>query len=158
MFNLFNIKGNQAMTVEIKIKVEKQAKIPQYQSKGASGLDVCAYIEQERILEPGAIDMVPTGLHAEIPLGYEIQIRPRSGLSLKHGIVVLNSPGTIDSDYRGQIQLILINHSKVPFKIENGMRLAQLVVCKVEQAHLVLQEELSTTERQLQGFGSTGAK
>ena len=144
--------------MDIKIKVKEGAKLPQYETQGASGFDVRAHIEKERVLEPGSIELIPTGLFVEIPKGYEIQIRSRSGLSLKHGIVVLNSPGTIDSDYRGEIQLIMMNHSKVPFRIERGMRLAQFVVCKVEEAYFVVQEEaLASTERQGDGFGSTGA-
>lgn len=130
--------------------------LPVYSSELAAGADVKAYIDDSILLEPRGIILVPTGLRFAIPAGYEIQIRPRSGLALKHGITVLNSPGTIDADYRGEVKVILINHGKEPFEIVRGMRIAQIVVAPVCQAHFVLGESLMTTARGEGGFGHTG--
>jgi len=132
--------------------------LPRLMSEGASGSDICACIEEETILMPGSIMEVPTGLSFEIPHGLEIQVRPRSGLAAKFGVTVLNTPGTIDSDYRGEVKVILINHSKVDFAIRRGERIAQLVLAKVSHARYVVAETLSETVRGDGGFGHTGVQ
>jgi dUTP pyrophosphatase len=121
-------------------------------------MDIRAFISAPIALEPGKRVLVSTGLYLEIPAGFECQVRPRSGLALKKGVTVLNSPGTIDADYRGEVGVILINHSEEIFVIEDGERIAQLVFAKVEQAQWVTSEELTETERGTSGFGSTGVK
>lgn len=142
----------------IGIKTCDETLMPFYASALAAGADIKANIDQSIIIEPGYSTLVPTGLFLDIPEGFEVQIRPRSGLALKNGITVLNTPGTIDADYKGQIGVILINHSKVPFVVEPKMRIAQIVVAKVEQASFVRVEELQTSERGSAGFGSSGLK
>ena len=133
------------------------ARMPYYASRGAAGADVSAFIDTEIILLPGSRRLIPTGLFFQIPHGYEIQVRSRSGLALKNGVTVLNAPGTIDSDYRGELMVILINRSSEPFTIENGMRIAQIVVAEVTQGEFKQVEEVSTaTERGEGGFGHTG--
>lgn len=132
------------------------ASFPVYASQGAAGADVCAYIQKEIILKPGERALVPTGLRFAIPGGYEIQVRPRSGLALKYGVTVLNTPGTIDADYRGELGVILINHGKDPFTITPKMRIAQIVLASVFQAEFVQQETLVSTSRGEGGFGHTG--
>ena len=131
---------------------------PAYQSEGAAGLDLAAAIPENArlIIEPGAWELVPTGLAVELPAGYEAQVRPRSGLALKNGVTVLNAPGTIDSDYRGEIGVILINHGPRPFEIARGARIAQLVLAPAPQARLHVATELSGTTRAQGGYGSTG--
>ncbi|MCT4622039.1 MAG: dUTP diphosphatase [Schleiferiaceae bacterium] len=123
---------------------------------GSAGLDLRANLENPVTLFPGEWKLVPTGLSIALPVGYEAQVRPRSGLAYKHGITVLNSPGTIDADYRGDVGVILINHSKHSFEIKNGERIAQLVIAKHEQAEWIEVKELDKTERGAGGFGSTG--
>ncbi|MHB2167492.1 dUTP diphosphatase [Alsobacter sp. R-9] len=132
--------------------------LPNYASEGAAGLDLLAAIgESEKItLEPGKWGLVPTGLSLQLPEGHEAQVRPRSGLALKHGITVLNAPGTVDADYRGEVGVVLINHGSTPFEIVRGMRIAQLVVAPVTRARLVEVENLDETRRAAGGFGSTG--
>jgi dUTP diphosphatase len=130
--------------------------IPSYMSPGASGLDLPAAIEGEVVLAPGEIRLIPTGLSLAIPPGFEGQIRPRSGLALKYGISLINSPGTIDSDYRGEIGLAVINLGRNPFILRRGDRLAQLVVNKVYQAQIQLVEDLDQTDRADGGFGHSG--
>ena len=130
--------------------------VPRYMSERASGLDVCAAVDGPLTLAPGDVVLVPTGLRVAIPPGYEVQVRPRSGLALKHGITVVNAPGTIDADYRGQVGIILGNLGREPFTIERGMRIAQLVVQRVVRADLVQRESLADTERSSGGFGHTG--
>ncbi len=130
--------------------------IPVYGSKLAAGADVKACIAEDVILEPGESALIPTGIRMEIPEGFEVQVRPRSGLALKHQITVLNTPGTIDADYRGEIAVILINHGRQPFRITRGMRIAQIVLASVCQARFIPQEELSLTARGEGGFGHTG--
>ena len=144
------------MKETIVVMCKKGAKLPLYASKGASGADVCAHIEEFLILAPGKSALIPTGLFFEIPEGYEIQVRPRSGLALKHQITVLNTPGTIDSDYRGELKVILINHGLSDFIVEPGMRIAQIVLAEVVQAEFREGVELSVSERGGQGFGHTG--
>ncbi|WP_201456787.1 dUTP diphosphatase [Chlamydia sp. 17-3921] len=140
-------------------ELESQECFPEYATEGAAGADLKANIKEPIALLPGQRVLVPTGLKVEIPLGYELQVRPRSGLALKHGITVLNSPGTIDSDYRGEICIILINLGESTFIIEPKMRIAQAVVASVVQAKFVAinqDESLSATVRGARGFGHTG--
>jgi dUTP pyrophosphatase len=131
--------------------------LPAYQSEGAAGLDLCAAIAEPWTLEPSERRLVPTGLILEIPVGFEGQVRPRSGLALRHGIGMVNSPGTIDSDYRGPLGVILVNHGREPFVVEPLARIAQLVIARVERVSVELAVELSATERAGGGFGSTGS-
>ena len=130
--------------------------LPFYATAGSAGLDLLAAVEAEIELLPGARMAVPCGIAIELPLGVEAQIRPRSGLALNHGITCLNAPGTIDSDYRGEIKAILINHGDKPFKISRGTKIAQMVIARHEQAELVETEALSDSVRGAGGFGSTG--
>src|SRR5271154_5638063 len=130
--------------------------LPAYATEHAAGMDLCAAIGNDVVIEPGKRALVPTGIAIALPEGYEAQIRPRSGLALKHGVTVLNSPGTIDADYRGEIQVILINHGAEPFTIKRGERIAQMVIAPVVQAELVAVATLSDTDRGTGGFGSTG--
>jgi dUTP pyrophosphatase len=132
--------------------------LPAYQSAHAAGLDLLAAVPEDAplVLAPGKHALVPTGLAIALPLGYEAQIRPRSGLALKHGVTVLNAPGTVDADYRGEIQVILINHGAEPFAIRRGERIAQMVIAPVVQVELVPVASLSTTDRGSGGYGSTG--
>ena len=132
--------------------------LPEYQSAHAAGLDLLAAVPEGSplILAPGQRALVPTGLTIALPAGYEAQVRPRSGLASKHGVTVLNAPGTIDADYRGEIGVLLINHGDAPFPIHRGERIAQMVVAAVVRAELVPAASLSTTERGHGGFGSTG--
>jgi len=130
--------------------------VPHYATKGSAGLDLLAAIHEEIELLPGQRMAVPTGIAIELPLGWEAQVRPRSGLALNNGITCLNSPGTIDSDYRGEIKAILINHGAEVFVIKRGHKIAQMVIAKHEQAELVEVEALSDSERGAGGFGSTG--
>lgn len=141
---------------DIPTKIEEGAELPHYGSEEAAGADVRAHIKEEIILEPGESKLIPTGLRFAIPKGYEIQVRPRSGLALKHGITVLNTPGTIDSDYRGEVGIILINHGKVPFRVTPKMRVAQLVFAPTFQACYKEEKALSVTKRGEGGFGHTG--
>lgn len=130
--------------------------LPKYETLGSAGLDLQASIEEDIILNPSEFKLIKTGIAIALEKGFEAQIRPRSGLALKNGITVLNSPGTIDSDYRGEICVILINHSKIPFTISRGMRIAQMVISKHEQANIIEVENLDETARGFGGFGSTG--
>lgn len=147
------LKDNQ---VEVLILAEEDAGFPSYASALAAGADVKAFIKEKIVLNPGCSSLIPTGLKMAIPPGYEIQVRPRSGLALKHQVTVLNTPGTIDADYRGELGIILINHGKEPFVIEPGMRIAQIVLTKMEQAKFVKAQSLSETIRGSNGFGHTG--
>jgi dUTP diphosphatase len=132
--------------------------LPAYQSADAAGLDLLAAVPAESplILSPGKYALVPTGLTIALPSGYEAQVRPRSGLAARHGVTVLNSPGTIDADYRGEISVILINHGEAPFAVRRGERIAQMVISPVVQAELTAAASLSVTDRGSGGFGSTG--
>ena len=132
--------------------------LPKYETEGAAGLDLFAATKEDTkiIISPRKAEMIPTGIAISVPSGYEAQIRPRSGLAAKNGITVLNSPGTIDSDYRGEILVMLINHSNKDFEILRGMRIAQMVISKIEQFNLISVDELDTTDRGKDGFGSTG--
>ena len=144
----------------IKVKVlDNSITLPKYETVSSAGMDIRAFIPEGKIeIEPQERKLIPTGLCLEIPKGYEVQIRPRSGLALKNGITVLNSPGTIDADYRGELRIILINHSADRFSITNEMRIAQMVVAQFSRVDLFEVEDLSETDRGEGGFGSTGTK
>lgn len=142
--------------IPVKIKLSPGASVPGYQSDGAAGADMCALVDTPVTIEPGRFALIPTGIRVDMPFGYEAQIRPRSGLSLKHGIMLLNSPGTIDSDYRGEIKIIMANFGTEPFTVERGMRIAQMVFAKVYRASFLQTEEMETTERNEGGFGHSG--
>ena len=145
--------------VKILIKrLSSNVSMPQYKTEGSSGMDISAFVENEIILKPSEKKIIPTGIKLKVPKGYEIQIRPRSGLAANNDITVLNTPGTIDSDYRGEIKVILFNHGKNIFKIKNGLRIAQMVLCPVIEAKLSEAEIIDETERGEGGFGSTGIK
>jgi len=142
--------------VEIKIINTSENKMPEYATAGSSGLDLRANLSIPVVLKPMERAMIPTGLFLEIPLGFEAQVRPRSGLAWKQGITCLNSPGTVDSDYRGEIKIILINLSQEEHTISNGDRIAQMVICKIEKAFLQTTKELESSLRGEGGFGHTG--
>lgn len=144
--------------MRIKIVNKSNHPLPHYGTEAAAGVDLRANIETPITLKPLERTLVKTGLFIELPVGFEAQVRPRSGLAYKNGITVLNSPGTIDADYRGEVGVILVNLSNEQFVIENGERIAQLVIAKHEQAEWELVEELAETERGAGGFGSTGKK
>lgn len=142
--------------IEIKLKLEEGAKSPVYMTDGAAGMDVFSFLKEEIVLKELERSLIPTGVKMEIPYGYEVQVRPRSGLALKHGISLVNSPGTIDSDYRGEIGIIMINLSKETYIIKNYDRIAQLVLKKVRKAKLLKVDKLSESNRSNGGFGHTG--
>lgn len=142
--------------MEIKIVNTSDNPIPEYATEGSAGLDLRAWLPEPVILQPMERRMIPTGLFLEIPEGYEVQVRPRSGMAIKHGITCLNSPGTVDSDYRGEIKIILINLSSESHTINSGDRIAQMVVAKVEKAILETVGQLQSTMRGEGGFGHTG--
>ena len=139
-------------------RLSKEVSLPKYETSGSSGMDLAANIEANINIDPGKTAIVPTGLALSIPKGFEVQIRPRSGLAANQKISVLNTPGTIDADYRGEIKVILINLGQESFKVEKGLRIAQMVVCPVVQAQLKEVDDLNETERGKGGFGSTGTK
>ena len=139
-------------------RLSKEISLPKYETAGSSGMDLAANIAGNISIDPGKTAIIPTGLALSVPKGFEVQIRPRSGLAAKQKISVLNTPGTIDSDYRGEIKVILINQGQETFKVEKGLRIAQMVVCPVVQAQIKEVEDLSETERGKGGFGSTGSK
>ena len=150
------------MTLRVPVKRLPHAEglpLPAYQTPGSAGLDLMAAIKANSIvvIEPGARELVPTGLVFELPNGFEAQVRPRSGLALKSGVTVLNAPGTIDADYRGEIGVILINHGAEPFEVTRGMRIAQLIISPVSRAMLLETDSLGDSVRGGGGFGSTGA-
>jgi dUTP pyrophosphatase len=130
--------------------------LPEYQTKQSAGVDLCAFTSTDVILSPGDRVLIGTGLYIALPEGYEAQIRPRSGLALRHGITIINSPGTIDSDYRGELKIALINHSKEDYIVKNGDRIAQMVISKYEQISFTITENLDYTERGEGGYGHTG--
>jgi len=132
--------------------------LPSYQTAGASGMDLCAAVEGEVTLPPGGWKLVSAGIRVSVPEGHEAQVRPRSGLAFKHGIGVLNAPGTVDSDYRGVVSVILFNFGKEPFLIRRGDRIAQMVITKFVKAEWIESDELDDTERKSGGFGSTGVE
>tara|TARA_Y100000389_G_scaffold74096_1_gene70728 strand:- start:383 stop:820 length:438 start_codon:yes stop_codon:yes gene_type:complete len=137
-------------------RLSKNIPLPKYETEGSSGMDLAANIKKTIEIKPGKFAIIPTGLALSIPNNYEIQIRPRSGLAARNQISVLNTPGTIDADYRGELKVILINLGEKKFKIENGLRIAQMVLCPVIKATLEEVNELEETERGSGGFGSTG--
>ena len=137
-------------------KFDKNIKLPVYKTSGSSGMDLVAYIKNKIIINPGKTAMIPTGFAVAIPNNYEIQIRPRSGLAIKKGISVLNTPGTVDSDYRGEIKIILINLSKKRFTVNSGDRIAQMILCPVVKGKFKEVKKLPKTVRGKGGFGSTG--
>ena len=139
-------------------RLSKEISLPKYETAGSSGMDLAANIAGNISIDPGKTAIIPTGLALSVPKGFEVQIRPRAGLAAKKKISVLNTPGTIDSDYRGEIKVILINQGQETFKVEKGLRIAQMVVCPVVQAQIKEVEDLSETERGKGGFGSTGSK
>ena len=130
--------------------------LPRYMTPDAAGMDVCAAVAQDTVLEAGQIRLLPTGFAIALPTGYEAQIRPRSGLAVRHGIGMINSPGTIDSDYRGEVMIALINHGRSAFTVRRGDRIAQMVIQQAYQARLEVVERLDPTERSAGGFGHTG--
>ena len=145
--------------MKVKVINESNHNLPKYETENSAGMDVRAHLPEGNItIEPGERALIKTGIKLEIPSGYECQVRPRSGLSYKHGITVLNSPGTIDADYRGDVGVILINHGTSNFIVESGERIGQLVFAKYERIEWEINEELTETERGTGGFGSTGVK
>ena len=141
--------------IELKL-VTKSGNIPAYETEGSAGMDLKAVLNEPVILAPGERRLIPTGLFIELPQGYEAQVRARSGLAIKHGITLINCVGTIDSDYRGEIQVPLVNLGQEDFEIKNGERIAQMVIAKYEQISWKITDELSETERGAGGFGHTG--
>ena len=139
-------------------KLSKTVSIPKYKTAGSSGMDLAADIEEKIEIKPGETQIIPTGLSVSIPQEFEIQIRPRSGLAAKHQLSVLNTPGTIDADYRGEIKVILINLGKKSFIVEKGLRIAQMVLCPLVRAKIKEVKTLDDTTRGSRGFGSTGTK
>ncbi len=137
-------------------RLRSGAALPSYQTAGAAGLDLAACLDTQVVIAPGGRALVPTGLSIALPAGHEGQVRPRSGLALKHGVTVLNAPGTIDEDYRGEVSVVLVNHGAEPFRIEPGMRIAQLVVAPVCKVHVEETGALDETSRGAGGYGSTG--
>lgn len=144
--------------MEIRYTIKPGASVPEYKTEGASGADICAFITEPVMIGPGERKLISTGVFVEIPSGFEIQVRPRSGLALKYGVTVLNAPGTIDSDYRGEIGIVLINLGSEPFHVASGDRIAQLVVASTVRANFVVSGDLTETARGAGGYGSTGKK
>ncbi|MBO7611115.1 MAG: dUTP diphosphatase [Elusimicrobia bacterium] len=142
--------------MRVKIINKSNNQLPAYETASSAGMDLRAFTDADIVLKPFERKLIPTGLYIELPDGYEAQIRPRSGLSIKSGITVLNSPGTIDADYRGEIKVILINLSDTDFTIKSGDRICQMVIAKHEKAEFIEVEEISETERGAGGFGHTG--
>ena len=158
LFRELNAKYLNDNTMKIRIVNKSTNALPQYATSQSAGIDLRANLSEAVTLKPMERKLIPTGLFIELPEGYEAQIRPRSGLALKHGITVLNTPGTIDADYRGEIGVILINLSNEDFTIEHGERICQMVIARHEQAEWIQVEELNETERGAGGFGHTGKK
>jgi len=144
------------MAVTIRCVVKQGGTLPEYKTPGASGADAFAFLENPVTIAPGERKLIPTGLSVEIPEGFEIQVRPRSGLALKYGVTVLNAPGTIDSDYRGEIGVVLINHGTEPFTVRHGDRIAQLVAFAVPACAFENVDSIGDTDRGSGGYGSTG--
>ncbi len=146
----------------IKVRIQllehgKELPLPQYETPGSSGVDLAAAIYDDIVIEPGKREIIPTGMKMQIPLGWEMQVRPRSGLAFKSGLTVLNTPGTVDSDYRGEVKVILYNSSELPFTVIRGMRIAQGVFSQVIQIEMeIFEDELDQTQRGSGGFGHTG--
>lgn len=153
---IMNNEDSTPLIIDVPTLIEDEELLPAYMTAGAAGADVKAYLKEPMIIPAGKSALVPTGMRVAIPEGYEIQIRPRSGLALKHQVTVLNTPATIDADYRGEIKILLINHGTEPFIITPGMRIAQFILAQVPQARFVLSAELTSTTRGSGGFGHTG--
>ncbi len=141
-----------------KLEHAKDLPLPSYESSSAAGMDIRAALDEEMVIKPGERTLVPTGLQMALPHGYEAQIRPRSGLAIRNGITMLNTPGTIDADYRGEVKVIVINHGQEDFIVQHGDRIAQMVIAPVVQLDVKESENLDETERGAGGFGSTGVK
>jgi dUTP pyrophosphatase len=144
------------LTLKIKRTKNSDLPLPAYETEGSAGMDIRASLDEDVVLEPGEIKLIPTGISISIPMGYEGQIRPRSGLALKHGIGLVNSPGTIDSDYRGEVSIIMINHGKKTFTVKHGDRIAQLIIAQICKAVIEEVSELDSTGRGQGGFGHSG--
>ncbi len=144
--------------IQIKVINKGHQQLPAYATSQSAGMDLRANIDTPIVLQPMERRLIPTGLHIALPAGFEAQVRPRSGLALKHGLTVLNSPGTVDADYRGEIMVLLINLSSTPFTVNDGERIAQMVIARHEQTTFVEVEELDETERGEGGYGHTGMK
>ncbi|MGP1439817.1 MAG: dUTP diphosphatase [Treponema sp.] len=142
--------------MEVFVKLSPGAILPEYKTEGAAGADLFAYIENDVKLSPMERRLIPTGVFVQLPFGYELQVRPRSGLALKYGVTVLNTPGTVDSDYRGELQVLLINFGNEDFVVRNGDRIAQAVITEVSRVSFTVSSSLSQTERGSNGYGSTG--
>jgi dUTP pyrophosphatase len=144
--------------LQISVKALEGAELPSYGTVGSAGADLTAYLPEEGslTLQPGEYKLVPTGLFMALPSGFEAQVRPRSGLAAKHGVTVLNAPGTIDSDYRGEVKVILINHGSSEYVISHGERIAQMIIAPVQQCRFISAESIDDTHRGIGGFGSTG--
>ncbi|MBL7810589.1 MAG: dUTP diphosphatase [Bacteroidetes bacterium] len=142
--------------MQVKIHNTSGHPLPAYQTALSAGMDLHAHLSEFTEIAPGKTHLIPTGLFLELPAGYEAQIRPRSGLALKHGITVLNSPGTIDADYRGEVKVLLINHGQNPFRVENGERIAQMIIARHETVEWLETDNLTDTERGAGGYGSSG--
>jgi dUTP pyrophosphatase len=152
-----NEQEQERIIIDIPTLTEDSELLPFYMTKEAAGADVKAYLDEPLVILPGHSALISTGIRLAIPDGYEIQIRPRSGLALKHQVTVLNTPGTIDADYRGEIKVILINHGRLEFVVTAGMRIAQLIVAPIIRANFFVASELVATERGAGGFGSTNS-
>jgi dUTP pyrophosphatase len=144
--------------IQLKIKRLSDIPMPKYQSEHAAGMDLHAAVKETVVLQPGQSGLIPTGISISLPIGFEAQIRPRSGLALKNQISIVNTPGTVDADYRGEIGVILINHGKNSFTVNHGDRIAQMIINKIEKPEIVEVTELDETDRGAGGFGSTGVK
>lgn len=144
------------MAITVKCIVKDGGTLPEYKTPGSSGADAFAFLESPVTIAPGERKLIPTGVFAEIPNGFEIQVRPRSGLALKHGVTVLNAPGTVDSDYRGEIGVVLVNHGSEPFVVNHGDRIAQFVLASVTLARFEVASAIGDTVRGDGGYGSTG--
>ncbi len=147
-----------ALVLRVRRVGDVHVELPSYQTNGAAGMDLRAAIARPVQIAPGRRELIPTGLALAIPPGYEGQVRPRSGLASRHGVTVLNAPGTIDSDYRGEVKVVLVNLGEVPFEVRPGDRIAQLVIAPVKQAAMVLVDDLDETDRGAGGYGSTGVR
>ncbi len=147
---------NHSVCVQVKRLAATQTHVPAYKTAGAAGMDIEAAVDEPLVVAPGQRVLIPSGFAVAIPQGFEGQIRPRSGLALSHGVTVLNSPGTIDSDYRGEMKVLLINHGDADFTVRRGDRIAQLVICPVAHANVQVVVELDDTSRGDGGYGSTG--
>ncbi|MFC1840687.1 dUTP diphosphatase [Thermodesulfobacteriota bacterium] len=144
------------ITLKIKRVKKSDLPLPAYETDGSAGMDIRASLDEDITLEPGDIKLIPTGISISIPMGYEGQIRPRSGLALKHGIGLVNSPGTIDSDYRGEVRIIMINYGRKSFTVKHGDRIAQMIIARIFNATIEEVSELDSTERGQGGFGHSG--